>query len=205
MIKASVTTSPLALVVGWTTATAIGSFLAPLSAQLLLFGNQELAQTPVDEILFGCALGLALGVGQSLAFRARLPRPSRWVISSLIGGAAIGIVASLAGDRAGSATAFATYGVILGACQWPVLRQALRHSALWIPACGLAWAIGSQCIVWTDRISQTASWPLGELGTVAVMYGLIGSVVGIVTGCVMLWMIQATDRTLRPSIPLVIA
>ncbi len=189
----------------WIVATATGSMLALLLTQVLLIALEPVVRVAKEEVLLGGMLGASLGVGQWLVLRPRLPRSGPWVVASVLGGLAVGIAATQADGAAGSIAALAAYGIILGTFQWYILRRAVRGSGFWIAASGAAWALGSQIIPWIDSIALSSAWPFGELATVAIMYGLLGLVVGGVTGCVMLWLVQNTHASSRPSIPQIVA
>jgi hypothetical protein len=198
MMEASRSFDEVTLAVVWMAATAVGSFMALLVAQILLLTIEEIARLSADEVLLGGTLGLLLGIGQWLALRSRLPRSGRWIVYSFVGGVVVGLAAHQAGNRADSVAAFGAYGIIMGAFQWVVLRGLLRRSALWIPANGIAWAVGSQSIVWIDRIALGTAWPFGELLTVAVMYGLLGAMIGAITGALLAWLIHQAADSSRP-------
>lgn len=178
------------LVLEWAVGTAVGSFLALPIAQVFLVETGGAARVSADELLVGGALGLLSGTGQWLVLRSRLARSGRWIPSSLIGGVVVGFVADRLGDQAGSLGAFGAYGIILGAFQWTVLKGRLRSAGTWVLASGTAWALGSVALVWLDGIALGSTWPLGELATVAIMYGLLGGVAGALTGAILAWMIK---------------
>jgi hypothetical protein len=191
--------SDVKLVVSWTIAAAIAAAVALLAGQVLLIGLGSLAWHPPDEVLMGAALGLFLGLGQWSVLRTRILRSGWWMLSSLGGGLVFGLAANQAGNQVGLLAAFTAFGLVQGACQWPVLRGRIRNPALWILAGGIAWAIGPQAIQWTDRIAPHVWWPFGELATVALTYAVLGSFVGLISGIVLAWTMRITKEGSRPS------
>lgn len=188
-------TKEVRFVILWIIATAVGAFLALLISQILLYGIERVVWVTTDEFLFGSVLGLILGICQWLALCVRLARSGWWIPLSLMGGILIGFTANQAGNRASSLAAFGTYGIILGVLQWSMLRDRLRSSGIWILASGISWALGSQAMVWIDRIALDVSWPFGELVTVAIMYGVVGAVIGAFTGAALAWMLHGLNET----------
>jgi hypothetical protein len=184
----------------WIVATAAGSLLALLGAQVLLTSLKTVMRITADEILVGAMLGLILGAAQWWVLRRHLRRSSLWVSASLFGGLAVGVVATQAGDAAGSIAAFTFYGIVLATFQWTILLHPLQGSGLWVPASGAAWGLGLPAFAWIDRIALTPTWPFGELWTVAIMYALLGVITGSVTGIVMAWILQNAQTSSRSPI-----
>jgi hypothetical protein len=187
------------LVIFWIMAMAAGASLALLLGQILLLAIDNVVWLPADAVFIAGMLGLFLGIGQWLLLRPRLPRSGWWVFASLIGGIIAGFVVNQIGNQAISLALFGTFGLILGAFQWSVLRGRLRNSGIWPFVSGFAWALGSLSIDWVDRIALHPSWPFNELLTVATMYALLGVLVGVVTGAALAWMLHSTPAPYHPS------
>lgn len=86
----------------------------------------------------GALMGLGLGVGQAIALHGRGVSPARWVVSSVLGGAAgFALFAILTAEGQTQRTALALLagglaGLGIGVAQWSLLRNRLPNAAAWI-------------------------------------------------------------------------
>jgi hypothetical protein len=125
----------------------------------------------------GAVAGAVIGGGQWLVLRGIGVDP-RWIVATAVGFAAglgIGVAAFGYGTGTGDLVAVgATSGLGVGIAQWPLLRNRIRASVLWVPAIAGLWALGwtVSTAIGVDLASQRWS-VFGASGaiTVAVLSG----------------------------------
>ena len=156
----------------WVLASALGGAIGVIPARLI---GTTLGEAVLGAIALGGVLG-AIGAGQWLVMRRRLPWAGWWVPATLAGGlaggaVALGLLELLSGN--GRETLGAVLGIFgglgaFGAVQWLVLRRATR--AGW-------WVLASVA-------GLVAAGPLGvgALGHLLGDGGGFGAVYGAITG-----------------------
>jgi hypothetical protein len=81
---------------------------------------------------------------------------------------------------AGVMGAFA--GLVLGFPQWVVLRRVAKGASLWLPANGVAWALGMPMVFAAVDLAQKGGSVAGAVATMAIAVAITGAVVGAVHG-----------------------
>ena len=133
----------------WAAFTASALFVFNLYYYLLLAGRLSRATTPLALFLVllpeGVAKGALLGAAQWYVLRRIVKSDYRWIVASITGWTFVYLLSfaylSLAGPQAtsspggtGALLLFETIrGLLVGACQWLVLRAWGRRAWLWIP------------------------------------------------------------------------
>jgi hypothetical protein len=119
--------------------------------------------------------GVAIGLAQWLVLRRELPNSVWWLVGTTVGWLAGSLLVGsglLLAPGPGLFTSLLAGGIIgglIGAIQWPILRQWVSLAALWIPASAAAWAIGFS----------------GLFGSL-----LAGAIIGAVTGFLLEWLLR---------------
>ena len=120
-----------------------------------------------------------------------------WVVASIVGfgvgrllgdAAAQGVSASL-----GYALSGAILGVSVGLAQWLILRRHAAQAGWWVPACGLAWAVGWSII---GLVEEAAGLPTL---TVYVVTSVGAAVVATITGTVLIWLLRTRQAGVVPA------
>lgn len=175
-------------------------------------------------VALGAFEGWIVGMAQQRVLRRRLPALQGWVAATMLGAIVawlLGMVPSTvmnlrphdASARPpeigpwlrwlGAAGMGLVTGPVLGYFQWRRLRlQLQRHAWCWLPANGLAWAVGMPVIFAAAHVAATASSPLAIAATVALALGLAGALVGAVHGAVLVWMLGAGTAAPREAGPI---
>ncbi|HWQ85023.1 MAG TPA: hypothetical protein VN363_10675 [Anaerolineales bacterium] len=182
-------TAPLAILIQWLLFTAfgcwsglmLGSWLTPRIANTLN-GNED-SMFPYIVLL---ALGVTLGVVQSVALSRVLPAVKGWLRYTLMGFVGAMVVVAIAsslglGSAAGlldDALLFALLGAVIGLGQWRLLRQAFPQAWLWI----LATALGGLIFL------QLAVTPAAETNEFVVRGTLYGLIAALPAGLALAWL-----------------
>jgi hypothetical protein len=163
----------------WTAAGLVAFPLAGLAARAI--GS-------IDGVLValaaGAIAGAVIGAGQWLVLRG-IGIDTRWIVATAVGfgfGMAGGVAAFGYGTGTGDlATVGAASGLGVGIAQWPLLRDRMRASALWVPGIAGLWALG--WIVSTESGVDLASqrW---------AVFGILGAVTVAVLSGVLLWSLR---------------
>ena len=145
----------------------------------------------------GLVIGAAMGTAQWLVLRRRMAPVRWWVVASIVGfgvgrllgdAAAQGVSASL-----GYALSGAILGVSVGLAQWLILRRHAAQAGWWVPACGLAWAVGWSII---GLVEEAAGLPTL---TVYVVTSVGAAVVATITGTVLIWLLRTRQAGVVPA------
>lgn len=182
-------TAPLAILIQWLLFTAfacwaglmLGSWLTPRIASTLN-GNED-SMFPYIVLL---ALGLTLGVVQSVALNRVLPEAKGWLRYTLIGCGGAMLVVALAGllglgSAAGlvdDALLMLALGAAIGLGQWLLLRRHFASAWLWI----LATALGALIFL------QLAVTPAAESNEFVVRGTFYGLIAALPTGLALAWL-----------------
>ena len=163
-----------------------GRDLLAWTATLLAFPLAGLAARglagPVDSlwaaVFAGVVAGVVIGVAQWLALR-RMGADVRWIAATAVGlavGLGLGYAIFGYGDSVGDlAVIGAVTGLGIGTAQWWLLRGLVDGSLVWIPATGVAWALG-----WTVTtaigVNPDDRWANPGLSGAATLTVLLGAV-----------------------------
>lgn len=127
-------------------------------------------------------MGTCLGLAQWPLMAGRLPASWRWIVVSAVSwsggflaGAELASFYGLEGALFGLVTGLVT-GAIVGALQWMLLRGVVTRAGWWVPANIFAW--GSVLLYY-----RPSPW----LGL------LMGTLAGIVTAIVLLWLFHKPE------------
>jgi hypothetical protein len=194
----------------------IGFGLAAAAGALVALALQQaegvfaLALGAFGVIVLGTLEGGVLGFAQWLALRRWLPalRPTAWVTATILGAVfawAAGMAAgtmmgsgavftegaeSPAGMVAGAALVGIGAGALLSSVQWLVLRRVVARAGWWIPAHGLAWAVGMVVSFLGIGLVQPDT-PLAVIALIGAATGLaMGATVASVTGLALVWLLS---------------
>jgi hypothetical protein len=128
----------------------------------------------------GVIAGAIVGLAQALALRLNARLVAAWVAVTGLGlGIALSVLTAATGliENPTEAVALgALSGVAIGAAQAAILvRERIANAWLWIPATGVAWAVG-WLVTSSIGVALEAGWPV---------FGLSGAIVcQIITGIV---------------------
>jgi hypothetical protein len=149
------------------------------------------AATVPAAILSGLIAGAIIGIAQALALGLRASALGIWVGGTAAAlGIALAIVTAALGQIETSTEAIVLgigSGVLIGAVQGAALMRAgIANAWLWVPATGLAWAVGWLITAGAVGVGLAPGWPV---------YGLSGAVVSQVITGVALWrLVPSRDR-----------
>ena len=180
----------------WASASGLGGALgfALADAVLNLF-SEALYRAMAEIVIFGL-LGTSMGTLQWLVLRRHFFQAGWWVAASSVGGTLIGIIGVFYGSelQVNMVLAYGLVGIILGALQWLVLRRRISRSGWWMVASLLGWALAVSVVQSLDRLGLLSG--LSETVGFILGFGLVGTVVGIVTGGLLVWLLwQSPGRT----------
>ncbi len=105
----------------------------------ILEGLDPRIAAPISGAWVGALMGLGLGVGQAFALRGGGISPARWILSSVLGGAAgFALFTILTANSETERTQLALLagglaGLGIGAAQWVHLRSRLTNAIIWTP------------------------------------------------------------------------
>ena len=203
----------------WVLAGTGGGAVGFAAADALLnFMSAALQRAIAEVVIFGL-IGAGLGTMQWLVLRNLFSQAGWWIVASTVGGAIVGMgAASLSSEiELSLIIAYGLGGAILGILQWIVLRRQTSRAWLWILASPLGWAIAvpivrfldlacssashASCswviavsiVRFLDRMGQDMAPRMSETVGLILAFGLMGAVVGFVTGGVLVWMLPKPD------------
>lgn len=161
-------------------------------------------------IVLGAIEGLVIGFAQNRVLRQAVPQLTGWIQATVVGAVAcwaVGMVPSTVmsvfSRESGAAPPEISeslrfllavcLGVVAGPLlaffQWRRLRRLVpRRAWLWLPANGLAWAIGMPIIFYAAHWAAGQTDTLAVAGMVGLSFLLTGAVVGAVHGGVLAWL-----------------
>ena len=182
----------------WVLASAGGGAVGFAAAVALLDLMSAALQRAIDEVVIFGLIGAALGTMQWLVLRGLFSRAGWWVVASTVGAAIVGVGAAFLSSKieASLIIAYGLSGAILGVLQWIVLRRQTSRAWLWILASPLGWAIAVLTVRFLDRMGQDVAPRMSETMGLILAFGLMGAVVGFVTGGVLIWMLRKPDSAL---------
>jgi hypothetical protein len=212
----------------WLALTCLGWTLVPLGAlRVPVYTYEELAQRVVLYGLYGGAIGLLIGVGQTWVLHRLSLRSGTWLWTTLVGyalafagGLAIAalvptVIFSLQGvDFLPLSTprsigflpfpsALMLGGFLIGILQWRALRTFLLQPTrtmmlLWI--LGTELAVGLGVYGGQRALTMAAEQNVLDMRAVVLQSTVTGAVVGLITGLILLLLLsQATSRAARRS------
>ena len=182
----------------WVLAGAGGGAAGLAAADALLdFMSAALEQAIAEVVIFGL-IGAGLGTMQWLVLRSLFSQAGWWVVASTVGGAIVGMgAASLGGEiELSLIIACGLSGAILGMLQWIVLRRQTSRAWLWLLASPLGWAIAVPIVGFLNRMGQDMALRISETVGLILSFGLMGAVVGFVSGGVLVWMLRKPNSAL---------
>ena len=180
----------------WAFASGLGGAVGFALADAVLDTFSEALYRAMAEIVIFGLFGAAMGTLQWLVLRRHFSQAGWWVAVSAVGGTLVGIGAASYGSRVkvNLVIVYGLVGVILGALQWLVLRRRISRSGWWMVASPLGWALAVLAVQSLDRLGLMRG--LSETIGLILAFGLAGTVVGIVTGGLLVWLLwQSSGRT----------
>jgi drug/metabolite transporter (DMT)-like permease len=174
----------------WALASGLGAAVGFALADAVLRPFSEALYDAMAEVVIFGLIGAMMGILQWLVLRRHFSQVGWWVAASAVGGTLVGIGGAYYGNKEGQVNLTVFYslvGSILGALQWLLLRRRISRSGWWVVASLLGWALALPVIQSLDRLglmrglSDAIVYPLG--------FGLMGTVVGIVTGGLLVWLL----------------
>ena len=180
----------------WASASGLGGALGFALADAVLNLFSEALYRAMAEIVIFALLGTSMGTLQWLVLRRHFFQAGWWVAASSVGGTLIGIIGVFYGSelQVNMVLAYGLVGIILGALQWLVLRRRISRSGWWMVASLLGWALAVSVVQSLDRLGLLSG--LSETVGFILGFGLVGTVVGIVTGGLLVWLLwQSPGRT----------
>jgi len=182
----------------WVWASAGGGAAGFAAADVLLDFMSAALQRAIGEVVIFGLIVAGLGTTQWLVLRNLFSQAGWWVVASTVGGAIVGVgAASLSSEiEASLIIAYGLSGTILGILQWIVLRRQTSRAWLWMLASPLGWAIAVPIVRFLDQMGQDVALRMSETVGLILAFGLMGAVVGFVTGGVLVWMLRKPDSAL---------
>lgn len=170
----------------------------------------------------GAIEGGLVGWLQWLVLRAPFPQITRraWIRATIIGAVVawfLGTLPSTLMDMGAAETgtavaepALATVlllaagmglvlGVVLAFPQWWVLRTAVPHAWVWLPANAAAWAAGMPIIFALIDLAQRSNSTAVIILTILMGLFFTGAVVGAVHGLALVWLMRPAQTRLRAA------
>lgn len=166
-------------------------FLLWIAAGFLAFPLAGLAARAIGSIdgllvafAAGAIAGAVIGAAQWFVLRG-IGIDTRW-IAATAGGFAIGMAGGVAAFGYGTGTADlaavgAVSGLGIGIAQWPLLRDRMRASVLWMPAIAGLWALGWTVSTGIGVDLTTQRW---------AVFGVAGAVTVAVLSGALLWLLR---------------
>jgi hypothetical protein len=180
----------------WAFASGLGGAVGFALADVVLQTFSEALYKAMAEIVIFGLLGAAMGTLQWLVLRRHLSQAGWWVGASAVGGTLVGIWGAAYGSKVkvDLVIGYGLVGIILGALQWLVLRRRISRSGWWMVGSLLGWALTVPVLRSLDRLGLMRG--LSETIGLILGFGLAGTVVGIVTGGLLVWLLwQSSGRT----------
>ena len=181
----------------WALASGLGSAVGFALADAVLNTFSEALYKAMAEIVIFGLLGAAMGTLQWLVLRRHFSQAGWWVAASAVGGTLVGIIGAASYGskvKVNLVIVYGLVGIILGALQWLVLRRRISRSGWWMVASLLGWALAVLAVQSLDRLGLMRG--LSETIGLILGSGLAGTVVGIVTGGLLVWLLwQSSGRT----------
>ena len=180
----------------WAFASGLGGAVGFALADAVLQTFSEALYRAMAEIVIFGLLGAAMGTLQWLVLRRHFSQAGWWVAASAVGGTLVGIGAASYGSKVkvNLVIVYGLVGIILGVLQWLVLRRRISRSGWWMVVSLLGWALTVPVVRSLDRLGLMRG--LSETIGLILGFGLAGTVVGIVTGGLLVWLLwQSSGRT----------
>jgi len=177
----------------WSFASGLGGAVGFALADAVLNTFSEALYMAMAEIVIFGFLGTAMGILQWLVLRKHFSQAGWWVAASAVGGTLVGIgVVSYGNKVQGNLVIFySLVGIILGTLQWLVLRRRISQSGWWMVVSLLGWALAVPIVQSLDRLELMGG--LSETIGLILGFGLMGMVVGIVTGGLLVWLLSQSS------------
>lgn len=181
----------------WLATSAVGMIVGGMLAFASIWTVGEAVEKAAGETaayfaigaLFGAIIGVSASIGPGLLLQSRGIPAARWILASAVScaiGMAIGITLIFIFMEPESMPEAATgvvlgifLGLPLGIGQWLVLRERGLLAGEWVLISGLAFVIG-----------MTIGLPLGGEGREWLSLGVIGLLIGAITGLGMVWSLR---------------
>jgi len=178
----------------WAFASGFGGALGFTLADTILDTFGEALRSAMAELVIFGLLGATMGILQWLVLRKHLSQAGWWVAASAGAGMLIGIGAAYFSNQVevNVVIGYALVGVILGMLQWLVLRGQISWSALWIIASSLGWTLAVLEVQSLDQLGLMRG--LSETLGIILAFGMAGTMVGIVTGGLLVWLLWQSSR-----------
>jgi hypothetical protein len=180
----------------WTLASGLGGAVGFALADAVLNAFSEALYRAMAEIVIFGLLGASMGTLQWLVLRRHFSQAGWWVAASAVGGTLVGSGGAFYGSKVqvNLVIVYGLVGIILGALQWLVLRRQISRLGWWVIASLLGWALAVPVVQSLDRLGLMRG--LSETVGLILGIGLMGTVVGIVTGGLLVWLLwQSSGRT----------
>jgi hypothetical protein len=180
----------------WAFASGLGGAVGFALADAVLHTFSEALYRATAEIVIFGLLGASMGTLQWLVLRRHFSQAGWWVAASAVGGTLVGIGGAFYGSKVqvNLVIVYGLVGIILGALQWLVLRRRISRSGWWMVVSVLGWALAVPVVQSLDRLGLMRG--LSETIGLILGSGLVGMVVGIVTGGLLVWLLwQSSGRT----------
>jgi hypothetical protein len=203
----------------------LGATFAVGFALLARMGEPQSTVAAVGMMLLmtasGAIEGAIVGLVQWSVLRRPFPQVTRrsWLVATLVGalvawflGSLPATLMSMGADQAQApaqepeaslmmvmAGAMGLFlGLILGLPQWRALRRAVERAWIWLPANGVAWAMGMPIVFGAVDLAYRAGSVVGAVATMVLALALTGATVGAVHGVALVWLAaQAAGKTSR--------
>jgi hypothetical protein len=176
----------------WVLASAAGSGFGFIAANVIHGAPREAVYEPPFEVLVFGLIGTGLGITQWLVLRHHVANAGWWVGVTALWGALVGTIAVMLGSTPaiGIALGYGLAGCILGGLQWLVLRRHFAQALRWVAASAIAWALSVPVTAYLDQSKLWKALAIPEAMGLAVLYGVAGAVVGVVTGGLLVWLLR---------------
>lgn len=205
------------LLIDWTSAFLLATVAACIAGVIafapLISRMVSLRAFPATTMLllsaaaFGALHGFLAGAAQARVLRRRFAHQVRFWTIATVAGASLAWTACMLVNLEGVAAGLSTqswnelvvlgglaFGATIGVAQWIALRRSLTGAAIWIPANGVAWLLGSLVVLVGLPIAERTEPAIAGSAIVIATVLAASLVAGVVPAFVLMGLADREDR-----------